>query len=101
MDVSQIGNINFAPYTEQTRTIGETGKNSFRDFFDAAMNVINETNELQIESEQLQLDFVTGKSDNMVAVMLAQDKAYSSLNFTVQVTNKIIEAYREIMRMQV
>jgi flagellar hook-basal body complex protein FliE len=34
-------------------------------------------------------------------VLMAQDRAYSSLNFTVQVTNKIIESYREIIRMQI
>jgi len=37
----------------------------------------------------------------MLAVILAQEKAYTSLNFTVQVTSRIIDAYREIMRIQV
>jgi len=56
---------------------------------------------LQIEDERLQIDYAAGRTDDILAVMLAQQKAYSSLNFTVQVTNKIIEAYREIMRISV
>ena len=77
----------------------ETSINVFEDFFDAAVKLLDETSTLQKIDEKLQLDYATGKTDDMLAVVLAQQKAYSSLNFTVQVTNKIIEAYREIMRM--
>ena len=75
-------------------------KGAFDTIFDAAMEVLNETNRLQLEADALQLDLAAGRTDNILSVLLAQEKAYSSLNFTVQVTNKIIESYREIMRMQ-
>jgi flagellar hook-basal body complex protein FliE len=72
----------------------------FGSVFQSYMNLFNETNVQQLSAEQLQLDYASGKTDDMLAVMLAQEKAYTSLNFTVQVTNKLIESYREIMRMQ-
>lgn len=74
--------------------------NAFSTFFNAAINMVNDTNVHQIEADMLQLDFATGRIDDILAVQLAQDRAFNSLNFTVQVTNRIIEAYREIMRMQ-
>jgi len=72
----------------------------FQKFFDAALKTLDETNADQLVSERLYVDLATGKTDDILAVVLAQSKADASLNFTVQVTGKIIEAYREIMRMQ-
>ncbi len=67
-------------------------------FFNAYSNILSETNAYQLEADKVQLDYAAGKTDDMLAVMLAQEKAYASLNFTVQVTSKILEAYKEIMR---
>lgn len=85
-----------APGTDSSKRTNTD--NSFDSFYNAYLNIMNETNQYQIEAENLQVDYVTGKTDDMLAVVLAQEKAYASLNFTVQVTNKIIDAYREIMR---
>ncbi|MCL2874008.1 MAG: flagellar hook-basal body complex protein FliE [Defluviitaleaceae bacterium] len=82
------------------RPVAENG-NTFEMFYNAAINLINEVNEHQRSSYQLQLDFATGRTDDVLAVMMAQEKAHASLNFTVQVTSRIVEAYREIMRMQI
>jgi|GEM_PF-149682 len=79
----------------------KTAATSFEGFFDAALKLLDETNRLQLIDERMQLDYAAGKTDDILAVVMAQQKAYSSLNFTVTVTNKIIEAYREIMRISV
>ena len=75
--------------------------NPFQSFFNAAMDLLKETNDIQLVAEQWQTDLATGRTDDILSVLLAQDMAYNTLNFTVQITNKIIESYREIMRMQV
>jgi flagellar hook-basal body complex protein FliE len=75
--------------------------NPFSAFFGAAMDMMRTSNEHQLFAERMQLDFATGRIDDILAVQLAQDAAATSLNFTVQVTNRIIESYREIMRMQI
>ena len=76
-------------------------KGLFESFFDAAMKVYGETNESVLQSEKLYVDLATGKTDDVLSVILAQEKATASLNFTVQVTSRIIEAYREIIRLQI
>jgi flagellar hook-basal body complex protein FliE len=94
--LSGLSNISFRP---EILTQGNT-ENVFDSVFNAAMDIVNETNRCQLEAEALQLDLAAGRTDNVLSVLLAQERAFSSLNFTVQVTNKIIESYREIMRMQ-
>jgi flagellar hook-basal body complex protein FliE len=46
------------------------------------------------------IDFVLGRHDDMLAVILAQEQAHASMSFTVQVISRMVGAYQEIMRMQ-
>lgn len=79
----------------------EETESSFGSFLDAFVNMYKET-DMDIQTAQgLQLDMAMGKSDDIVGLTLAMEKASASLNFTVQITNKILEAYKEIMRLQV
>ncbi|MDR3091284.1 MAG: flagellar hook-basal body complex protein FliE [Clostridiales bacterium] len=72
----------------------------FETFLKSAMDTINETNTQQLKVDKLYTDLATGRTDDLLAVSLAEEKAAASLSFTVQVTNKIIDAYKEIMRTQ-
>jgi flagellar hook-basal body complex protein FliE len=96
--LGQLGNITFKPQITNQEI---NSKGAFDAVFDAALDIVNETNKYQKNADAMQQDFATGRTDNILSVLLAQQRAYSSLNFTVQVTNKIIESYREIMRMQI
>jgi len=95
---NQISNISFQ-YDGKARQTHD-GK-VFEQYFNACLDVLNEVNEQQITADQLQIDFATGRTNNMLSVIMAQEQAATSLNFTVQVTNKLLEAYREIIRQQV
>ena len=89
------------PALRRTLEIDPESRNAFDQFLQSAMDTVNETNFRLIESDIAQMRFATGQDNDMLTVVLAQDRASSALNFTVQVGNRIIEAYREIMRMQV
>lgn len=71
---------------------------SFAEFLN---NAVSDVNNLQLESERLNEDFAMGKNDNIHQVMIAAEKAEIALQFTLQVRNKILDAYQEIMRMPV
>ncbi len=98
-DINQLNQISLN-FDNNTKNVDKNKTSPFDDIYKAALNIFNETNDLQKQADAAQLDFITGKNDNMLTPILAQRKAYTSLNFTVQVTNKAIEAYREIMRIQ-
>ncbi len=69
-------------------------------FLDASSKMYSETNNLQQDVAIKQVEFATGQSDDILGVMLAQEKATTALNFTVQVTNKVMDSYKEIMSIQ-
>lgn len=70
-------------------------------FLDYLNNATKDTNSLILESEKLSEDFAIGKTDNIHQVLIAIEKADVALQFTMQVRNKILDAYSEIMRMQI
>lgn len=86
-----------SPFLSSPKT--EESSKVFEDFYNAAIGMVRETNTLQKEADQIQLDFVMGKTDNIPNVMLAQEKASIALQFTIEIRNQVLEAYREIMRM--
>lgn len=71
---------------------------NFGDFLKAALNKVNQT---QLEAEQITKDFVLGNDVELHQVILATEKAELALQLTIQIRNKVIEAYQELMRMQI
>lgn len=72
-----------------------------KSFADTLKEAVNNVNQIQKESDVKMQELATGKTQNIHDVMLAAEKADISLKLMVQVRNKIIEAYQEIMKMQV
>lgn len=70
-------------------------------FKDLLKQNINKVNDMQLESNQITEDFALGKTDNIHQVMIAGEKAETSMKLTMAVQNKVIDAYKEIMRLQV
>lgn len=99
-DLSSISSISFDPTKLLNKEDNESKDDTFKQMFNSILNIYNNTNDSQTNLSNIQMDFATGKSDDVLALMLAQEKAYTSLNFAVQVTNKIVSAYREIMSIQ-
>ena len=73
-------------------------KNEFSLFLNDALDKVNQ---LQIESDNYKKLLVTGEVDNLHDVTIAAEKANISLQLTLGIRNKVVEAYREIMRMQI
>ncbi len=89
------------PQNYMTKVKNEPTGAMFESFYTASMDMFNEVNDAQIEGNKQQMDYLTGKTDNILGVIMAQERALSSLNFTVQVTNKMVEVYKQIMQMQI
>jgi len=70
-------------------------------FADTLKTAIGNVNQLQKASDKAAQDLATGRTDNVADVMIATEKADIALRVMVQVRNKIIDAYQEIMKMQV
>ena len=86
------------------RGISTTERNredGFGIIFDGITNLWNETSVAETNLSELQLQFVTGQTDDILAVMLAEQKVQTLVTFTAQVTSSIMDAYRTIINMPV
>ncbi len=79
-------------------SVKDTGGLNFQDTLSSA---INNVNQLQKASDKEMQRLSTGQTDNVADVMIAAEKADIALRLMVQVRNKMIDAYQEIMKMQV
>jgi flagellar hook-basal body complex protein FliE len=70
-------------------------------FLDMLKEGIGEVNQQLKASEKASMDLVSGRSSNIHETMLAVSRAELGFNMMVQLRNKALEAYQEVMRMQV
>lgn len=96
--LKEINKSNLGMPTAPSTGESAVGGKSFADTLKAAVDNVNS---LQKESDVKMQEIATGKNHNIPEVMIAAEKADISLRLMVQVRNKIIEAYQEIMKMQV
>ncbi|MBE7487685.1 MAG: flagellar hook-basal body complex protein FliE [Candidatus Omnitrophica bacterium] len=75
-----------------------TGSASFRDLLEKSLG---EVNNLQSVAEEKISKFATGEVTDLKDVMVAVEDANLAFQFTLQIRNKIVEAYQEISRLQV
>lgn len=76
----------------------EQAEGDFSSFLKDALNKVNST---QLEAQQATVDLVAGKTDDFHTPVIAAEKASLTLGLAVTVRNKVLEAYHEIMRMQI
>ncbi len=69
--------------------------------FDSIGNYLGSVNQLAQTSDSKQRDLAMGKDVELHDVMIAAEKASVAVNLTMQVRNKLVESYQEVMRMQV
>ena len=98
MKINTMAQIPKLTMANATAKPTETKSMSFGDVINDA---ISKVNNLQIESSKKTEDFITGVSDDIHSVIIAGSKADLSLQMTLQVRNKVMEAYKEIMNMQI
>jgi flagellar hook-basal body complex protein FliE len=71
------------------------------DFADTLRSVLGEVNRMQVESDLATNEMLSGNMENLHQVMIKAEEAQLSLQLTVQVVNKVLQAYQEISRMQI
>ena len=70
----------------------------FQSLFEDAVNNVKQTD--AAANEEI-YKLATGQSDNLHDVVIASQKASLSVDLLVQMRNKVLDAYNEVMRMSV
>ena len=84
-----------APYGARVDKLGQPN------FFNAVQNAIDNVNDAQRRSAALQEAYDRGEDVPMTDVVLAMQKSSLAFEATLQVRNKVMKAYEEIMNMPV
>ncbi|NLX71473.1 MAG: flagellar hook-basal body complex protein FliE [Clostridiales bacterium] len=71
---------------------------SFNDILKQALNSVQDLQKANANNNYL---LATGEIENLHKIMIDAEKADIALQFSIQVRNKVLEAYQEIMRMQI
>lgn len=103
MDISSLTNIT-SDYLNQIATqnnLTTKDDDSFSSVLSAAMNMVSETNDLQNNAESEAIKFALGEAENTHDLTTAQTKALTAIQYTVAIRDKMLDAYKEIMNMQI
>ncbi len=79
----------------------EEAESPARSFTQTLREVVESVNRLQLESAETSARFAAGQVENVHDAMIAMEKASVSFQFLVEVRNRLLEGYREVIRMQV
>ncbi|MBI1938189.1 MAG: flagellar hook-basal body complex protein FliE [Ignavibacteriales bacterium] len=71
------------------------------DFTKPFADLITNVNQTQKESEKKMEDFVSGNGVELHEVMIAGEKAKTSLELLMEIRNKAVDMYKELIRMPV
>lgn len=85
---------------QKSESISST-EQSGKSFADTLKEAVQSVDTLQKEANVLMQKLATGENKNIPEVMIATEKADIALKLMIQVRNKIIDAYQEVMKMQV
>lgn len=86
--------------TNQVNNSQKTDSSNQTSFSELLKNSISSLNESQVASDNMTNALAAGKDVNLDEVMIAAQKASISLTAATEFRNKAVEAYQEIMRMQ-
>ncbi len=84
------------PQAAKTQNAGSVSP--FRSMLEDAMKNVQQTNEVK---EQDSLLLATGDVDDIAAININAEKAEVAMQMLVQMRNKLLDAYQEIMRINI
>lgn len=111
MDISRISNLsgmNISKLEDVSSLTGSLFEKSekvdgtvFESFLNSAIDNINTTNAYLSNAENEEIRFALGETENTHDLTIALQKASTALQYTVAVRDRLLEAYKEIMNMQI
>jgi len=101
--MSEINGINFLlpNKLDTSKTTQAEKPEASVDFSDLLKNALKDVNDAQLEADGAVQKVLSGETNDIHSTMIALQKADVSLKMMLEVRNKIMEAYQEVMRTQI
>lgn len=84
-----------------TEKTGEANGTMFDALLNTAIENIKTTNSYLSDAENEEIKFALGETENTHDLTIALQKASTALQYTVAIRDRLLEAYRELMQMQI
>lgn len=103
MAINPVSFMSPTQSVNELNTIGSkvSSADAQQQFATALKEAIAGVNEQQKTSDVMTQNLISGGDVDLFEVMVASQKASVTLNTTIEIRNKAVEAYQEIMRMSV
>ncbi|MEY8515411.1 flagellar hook-basal body complex protein FliE [Lachnospiraceae bacterium 29-84] len=104
MDISSLHSVTseyIKNAMEASKQAGIQEEEGFEDILQSAVDMVKAANDAQNKAEEAEMGFMLGYMTNTHDLMDIQEKADIALNYAITVRDKVIEAYKEIMNMQI
>ena len=102
MEIPSLNSLFPVPATEAsqdtTQDSAQDGVNSFKELLDQALQGVED---LQNNAQQLAGQVATGDASSFHDAVIASEKALLAFQLTTQVQTKVVDAYNQIMSMQI
>lgn len=107
--LTQTGGVSSSGGLTSTSLLADSIKSSglktdgtlFESFLDTAVSNIKTTNSYLSDYENEEIKWALGETENTHDLTIALQKASTALQYTVAIRDKILEAYKEIMNIQI
>lgn len=109
MDISAIKGLSsvdsISSLDSLTGTLSAKSEKTDGTLFDAFLNTaidnIKTTNSYLSDAENEEIKFALGETENTHDLTIALQKASTALQYTVAIRDKLLDAYKEIMQLQI
>ena len=106
LDITELynisaGEIRDAAEAAPTTRIEDYQENGFDAMLHTAIDNLNTTNNYLSNAEDEKIKWALGETENAHDLSIALQKASTTLQYTVAIRDKLLEAYKELIQMQV
>lgn len=98
--INAINSVSQLTQPEGVKNVGQVGT-AFNDFGQVLNNAISTLSQKENTSNQAIASLAAGEDIELHQVMMAMKEAEISFQLALEVRNKIVDAYQEVMRMNV
>ena len=97
-EIQQVARTGQVESTQSTQAVGAVQSSGFGDVLN---QFVGEVNEKQLASSQAVNDLLSGKDVPLHQAMIAMQEAGVAFQLMVEVRNKLLQGYQDLMRMQI
>ncbi len=106
LDITELYNVSSgvirdAAKAAPTTKLEDYKENGFDSLLHTAIDNLNTTNSYLSDAEDEKIKWALGETENTHDLAIALSKASTALQYTVAIRDKLLEAYKELIQMQI